>query len=144
MGSVHHGSHHNSHRVGMDSDSDSDDMGVDDDDEDGAGVDDDECDDDDDEGGGMGVGGHSGKANKHSSSSSSSKDDSSGNLSGAGKKRGPRTTIKAKQLEMLKSAFAATPKPTRHIREQLAQETGLNMRVIQVTYHFFLIYRFDI
>jgi len=50
----------------------------------------------------------------------------------AAKRRGPRTTIKAKQLEMLKSAFAATPKPTRHIREQLAQETGLNMRVIQV------------
>ena len=48
------------------------------------------------------------------------------------KRRGPRTTIKAKQLDMLKSAFAATPKPTRHIREQLAQETGLNMRVIQV------------
>ena len=48
------------------------------------------------------------------------------------KRRGPRTTIKAKQLETLKSAFAATPKPTRHIREQLAQETGLNMRVIQV------------
>uniref|UniRef100_U3JZ92 LIM/homeobox protein Lhx5 n=1 Tax=Ficedula albicollis TaxID=59894 RepID=U3JZ92_FICAL len=45
---------------------------------------------------------------------------------------GPRTTIKAKQLETLKAAFAATPKPTRHIREQLAQETGLNMRVIQV------------
>jgi len=50
----------------------------------------------------------------------------------AGKRRGPRTTIKAKQLETLKAAFAATPKPTRHIREQLAQETGLNMRVIQV------------
>jgi len=50
------------------------------------------------------------------------------------KRRGPRTTIKAKQLDMLKSAFAATPKPTRHIREQLAQETGLNMRVIQVPY----------
>ncbi|KAM7399857.1 hypothetical protein PAMP_019098 [Pampus punctatissimus] len=48
-----------------------------------------------------------------------------------GKRRGPRTTIKAKQLETLKAAFAATPKPTRHIREQLAQETGLNMRVIQ-------------
>lgn len=47
------------------------------------------------------------------------------------KRRGPRTTIKAKQLETLKAAFAATPKPTRHIREQLAQETGLNMRVIQ-------------
>ena len=52
-------------------------------------------------------------------------------VSGA-KRRGPRTTIKAKQLETLKAAFAATPKPTRHIREQLAQETGLNMRVIQV------------
>ena len=49
-----------------------------------------------------------------------------------GKRRGPRTTIKAKQLETLKSAFNATPKPTRHIREQLAQDTGLNMRVIQV------------
>ena len=50
---------------------------------------------------------------------------------GGTKRRGPRTTIKAKQLEMLKSAFAATPKPTRHIREQLAHDTGLNMRVIQ-------------
>ncbi|CAG5878024.1 unnamed protein product [Menidia menidia] len=49
-----------------------------------------------------------------------------------GKRRGPRTTIKAKQLETLKAAFAATPKPTRHIREQLSRETGLNMRVIQV------------
>jgi len=48
------------------------------------------------------------------------------------KRRGPRTTIKAKQLDTLKAAFASTPKPTRHIREQLARETGLNMRVIQV------------
>lgn len=55
------------------------------------------------------------------------------NPSSGGKRRGPRTTIKAKQLETLKAAFAATPKPTRHIREQLAQETGLNMRVIQVS-----------
>ncbi|KAJ0012900.1 hypothetical protein NQD34_017234 [Periophthalmus magnuspinnatus] len=52
--------------------------------------------------------------------------------SSGAKRRGPRTTIKAKQLETLKAAFVATPKPTRHIREQLAQETGLNMRVIQV------------
>lgn len=52
---------------------------------------------------------------------------------GAGsKRRGPRTTIKAKQLEILKTAFSSTPKPTRHIREQLAKETGLPMRVIQV------------
>lgn len=49
------------------------------------------------------------------------------------KRRGPRTTIKAKQLEILKTAFSQTPKPTRHIREQLAKETGLPMRVIQVS-----------
>lgn len=59
---------------------------------------------------------------------------SEGGDGGSGtKRRGPRTTIKAKQLETLKAAFNATPKPTRHIREQLAQETGLNMRVIQVS-----------
>lgn len=59
--------------------------------------------------------------------------DASENHTGPGsKRRGPRTTIKAKQLEVLKAAFNATPKPTRHIREQLASETGLNMRVIQV------------
>lgn len=50
------------------------------------------------------------------------------------KRRGPRTTIKAKQLEILKTAFSQTPKPTRHIREQLAKETGLPMRVIQVSH----------
>lgn len=61
-------------------------------------------------------------------------DGQSGDGKGGTKRRGPRTTIKAKQLETLKTAFAATPKPTRHIREQLAQETGLNMRVIQVGY----------
>ena len=53
-----------------------------------------------------------------------------------GKRRGPRTTIKAKQLEVLKTAFSQTPKPTRHIREQLAKETGLSMRVIQVRLNF--------
>lgn len=62
--------------------------------------------------------------------------DNNGNHSGPGsKRRGPRTTIKAKQLEILKAAFNATPKPTRHIREQLASETGLNMRVIQVCFN---------
>lgn len=55
-----------------------------------------------------------------------------------GKRRGPRTTIKAKQLETLKAAFTNTPKPTRHVREALAAETGLNMRVIQVRHLSFL------
>ena len=49
-----------------------------------------------------------------------------------GKRRGPRTTIKARQLEMLKSAFNHAPKPSRQARERLAKETGLTMRVIQV------------
>ena len=48
------------------------------------------------------------------------------------KRRGPKTTIKAAQLEVLRSAFGLTPKPTRQIREQLSKETGLSMRVIQV------------
>ena len=52
-----------------------------------------------------------------------------------GKRRGPRTTIKAGQLEVLKNAFNQSPKPTRHVREQLANETGLPMRVIQVIYY---------
>merc|ERR1712110_1343347 len=48
------------------------------------------------------------------------------------KRGGPRTTIKAKQLEVLRNVFNQTPKPTRLMREQLAKETGLPMRVIQV------------
>ncbi|GBP85277.1 hypothetical protein EVAR_64946_1 [Eumeta japonica] len=63
---------------------------------------------------------------------------------GGSKRRGPRTTIKAKQLEILKSAFSQTPKPTRHIREQLAKETGLPMRVIQLrTLKFYMRATFD-
>ena len=50
-----------------------------------------------------------------------------------GKRRGPRTTIKAKQLEVLKTAFTKHPKPTRNVREQLATETGLSLREIQVS-----------
>lgn len=49
-----------------------------------------------------------------------------------GKRRGPRTNITAKQLEMLKNIFQQNPKPTRLIREQLAKDTNLSMRVIQV------------
>ena len=63
----------------------------------------------------------------HSSSSSSSN-----HPLASPKKRGPRTTIKSKQLEQLRLTFATTPKPTRHIREELARTTGLPMRVIQV------------
>ena len=44
----------------------------------------------------------------------------------------PRTTINAKQLEALKRAYNESPKPARHVREQLSSETGLDMRVVQV------------
>ncbi|KAL3282023.1 hypothetical protein HHI36_005226, partial [Cryptolaemus montrouzieri] len=44
----------------------------------------------------------------------------------------PRTTITAKQLETLKNAYNNSPKPARHVREQLSQDTGLDMRVVQV------------
>ncbi|VDL72435.1 unnamed protein product [Nippostrongylus brasiliensis] len=44
----------------------------------------------------------------------------------------PRTTISAKSLDTLKQAYTASSKPARHVREQLAAETGLDMRVVQV------------
>jgi hypothetical protein len=70
-------------------------------------------------------------SSQENNDTNNNKDGESNGKSG-NKRRGPRTTIKAKQLEVLKASFNATPKPTRHIREQLAAETGLNMRVIQV------------
>ena len=42
----------------------------------------------------------------------------------ANRRRGPRTTIKAKQLDALKASFLVTPKPSRHLREKLAKDTG--------------------
>ncbi|UJR10561.1 hypothetical protein I4U23_014761 [Adineta vaga] len=44
----------------------------------------------------------------------------------------PRTTISQKQLDVLKQIYITTPKPPRHLRESLAVETGLDMRVVQV------------
>ena len=45
----------------------------------------------------------------------------------------PRTTINAKQLETLKAAYTLSPKPARHVREQLSRETGLDVRVVQAS-----------
>uniref|UniRef100_A0A5S6R313 Homeobox domain-containing protein n=1 Tax=Trichuris muris TaxID=70415 RepID=A0A5S6R313_TRIMR len=49
-----------------------------------------------------------------------------------GSNKRPRTTISAKQLETLKQAYQVSPKPARHVRERLAHDTGLDMRVVQV------------
>ena len=48
------------------------------------------------------------------------------------KRRGPRTTIKQHQLDALMAAFELSTKPAKSIRESLAKETGLELRVIQV------------
>ncbi|CAD6194679.1 unnamed protein product [Caenorhabditis auriculariae] len=48
------------------------------------------------------------------------------------KRRGPRTTIKQNQLDVLNEMFSSTPKPSKHARAKLSLETGLSMRVIQV------------
>ncbi|GFU29461.1 hypothetical protein NPIL_447991 [Nephila pilipes] len=50
---------------------------------------------------------------------------------GSSNKR-PRTTISTIQLEALKLAYQRSSKPSRHVREQLSAETGLDMRVVQV------------
>ncbi|XP_022820941.1 LIM/homeobox protein Lhx3 isoform X2 [Spodoptera litura] len=55
-----------------------------------------------------------------------------GSLDGDAASKRPRTTITAKQLETLKNAYSSSPKPARHVREQLAHDTGLDMRVVQV------------
>lgn len=39
---------------------------------------------------------------------------------------------KLKSNEIFKKAYNASPKPARHVREQLSQDTGLDMRVVQV------------
>ncbi len=49
-----------------------------------------------------------------------------------GNQKRPRTTITSKQLDTLKAAYSVSPKPSRAVREQLANETGLEVRVVQV------------
>lgn len=44
----------------------------------------------------------------------------------------PRTTIASQQQDVLKVAYAKTSRPSRQVREELAKETGLTARVVQV------------
>ncbi|KAI6205863.1 LIM homeobox transcription factor 1-beta [Aphelenchoides besseyi] len=44
----------------------------------------------------------------------------------------PRTILNASQRKAFKLAYQTSPKPTRKVREQLAKETGLSVRVVQV------------
>ncbi|NP_001292178.1 uncharacterized protein LOC100634938 [Amphimedon queenslandica] len=49
-----------------------------------------------------------------------------------GSQKRPRTTISQKQLDLLKTAYCVSPKPSRHVRQELSDKTGLDMRVVQV------------
>uniref|UniRef100_A0A8R1DQF2 Homeobox domain-containing protein n=1 Tax=Caenorhabditis japonica TaxID=281687 RepID=A0A8R1DQF2_CAEJA len=44
----------------------------------------------------------------------------------------PRTILNANQRRQFKAAFEKSSKPSRKVREQLANETGLSVRVVQV------------
>ena len=48
------------------------------------------------------------------------------------KKRTPRTKFTEAQTQMLQNIFTQTPRPTRLMRENLAKQTGLNIRCIQI------------
>lgn len=48
------------------------------------------------------------------------------------KKRTPRTKFTEKQTSMMMQIFAQTPRPTRLMREQMARDTGLPIRCIQI------------
>ena len=43
-----------------------------------------------------------------------------------------RTSITPRQLEILQAAYERDPKPSRALREEMAAQTGLTMKVIQV------------
>merc|ERR1712154_585295 len=44
----------------------------------------------------------------------------------------PRTILTAMQRRQFKASFEISPKPCRKVREALAKETGLSVRVVQV------------
>ena len=43
-----------------------------------------------------------------------------------------RTSINAKQLEILQATYEKEPRPSRVMREEIAAQTGLSLKVIQV------------
>lgn len=45
----------------------------------------------------------------------------------------PRTILNTQQRRAFKASFEVSPKPCRKVRENLAKETGLSLRIVQVT-----------
>lgn len=46
----------------------------------------------------------------------------------------PRTILTTQQRRAFKASFEVSPKPCRKVREALAKETGLSVRIVQVGY----------
>lgn len=44
----------------------------------------------------------------------------------------PRTILTTQQRRAFKASFEVSPKPCRKVRETLAKETGLSVRIVQV------------
>lgn len=44
----------------------------------------------------------------------------------------PRTILNTQQRRAFKASFEVSPKPCRKVRENLAKETGLSLRIVQV------------
>lgn len=44
----------------------------------------------------------------------------------------PRTILNTQQRRAFKASFDVSPKPCRKVRENLARETGLSLRIVQV------------
>lgn len=44
----------------------------------------------------------------------------------------PRTILTTQQRRAFKASFEVSPKPCRKVRENLAKETGLSVRIVQV------------
>lgn len=45
----------------------------------------------------------------------------------------PRTILTTQQRRAFKASFEVSPKPCRKVREGLAKDTGLSVRIVQVT-----------
>jgi len=44
----------------------------------------------------------------------------------------PRTILNTQQRRAFKASFEVSPKPCRKVRENLAKDTGLSLRIVQV------------
>lgn len=46
----------------------------------------------------------------------------------------PRTILTTQQRRAFKASFEISPKPCRKVRESLAKDTGLSVRIVQVSF----------